>query len=395
MQPVQSSAVEITDLAYGGDGVGRMAGRVCFVPFTLPGERVSVRLTQATKRYARAEVVDILTPAPERVQPPCPYFRVCGGCRYQHVDYAAQVRWKQKQVVDILTRIGQMRALPIAPMIPSPRAYGYRNKITLHGAGPPAFRALTGRHPVAIARCALAAEPINVILREQRLRTLAANEHLVIRSNRAGVARWFTETGGRPTATDGQPGVMTEKILNQFYDYPLTSFFQVNPEVLGQILAVAGKRAAPPGATLIDAYCGAGVCILALTGRDQRGIGIEIDSAAVAAAKTNAARQDARQVNFRHGRAETCLPQALRDTPAAETCLILDPPRAGCTEQVLRSVANYRPGRILYLSCVPPILARDLQRLTGSGYRLVRVQPFDMFPQTAHIECLAELEYMG
>ena len=142
-------------------------------------------------------------------------------------------------------------------------------------------------------------------------------------------------------------------------------------------------------------YCGVGIFVLALTARHQRGIGIEMDGAAVAAAEINAARQAARHVRFRRGRTETCLAQALRDVPAADTCLILDPPRAGCTEPVLRAIARYRPRQLLYLSCVPPILARDLKRLTQSGYRLNRVQPFDMFPQTAHIECLAELDLIS
>jgi len=396
LNPVKFIELDITDLAYGGDGVGRMAGRVCFIPFTLPGERVRARLTQETKRYARAEVMDVLTPAPERVKPPCPYFRACGGCRYQHLDYAAQVRWKHKQVADILTRIGGFRAPPLEQMIPSPHPYGYRNKITLHGSGQPAFRALAGRRNITIARCPLAAEPINDILREQRQRALADNEHLVIRNNLAGAARWFTEIGGRRTASDGQSGPITEKILNQPYDYPLTSFFQVNPEVLNQILTTAGMRLAAFGsATLIDAYCGVGVFVLALTRRHQRGIGIEVDRDAVAAAKANAARQAAQHVSFRQGRAETCLEQALRDAPAADTCLILDPPRTGCTDPVLRAVTRYWPRHLLYLSCVPPILARDLKLLTRSGYRLARVQPFDMFPQTAHIECLAELDLIS
>lgn len=384
--------LDITDLAYGGDGVGRTDGRACFVPFALPGERVRARLTQETKRYARADVMEVLAPSPERIKPPCPYFGACGGCRYQHLDYAAQIRWKQKQVADILTRIGGFSAPTLEPMIPSPRPYGYRNKITLHGPGKPAFLALNDRRLIPITHCPLATEPINAILREQLQRTLAEGENLVIRSNQAGEARWFTECAGRRMASDGKSGLMTEKALAQSYDYPLNSFFQVNPEVFDQILATAGKRVETYDcSTLVDAYCGVGVFVLALTSRHQRGTGIEVDGEAITAAKTNATRQAAGHVQFLQGRAEARLERTLRNSPMERTCLVLDPPRAGCSAPVLSAITKNRPRHILYLSCVPPILARDLKQLAQSGYRLERVQPFDMFPQTAHIECLAEL----
>ena len=136
--------LDITDLAYGGDGVGRTDGRACFVPFALPGERVRARLTQEATRYARADGVEVLASSPERVAPPCPHFRACGGCRYQHLDYAAQVRWKQKQVAEILARIGGFRVPPLEPMIPSSHPYGYRNKITPAWSSTP--RALAVRH---------------------------------------------------------------------------------------------------------------------------------------------------------------------------------------------------------------------------------------------------------
>ena len=342
MTTAQFIELDITDLAYGGDGVGRTDGRACFVPFTLPGERVRAHLTQEAKRYARADVVEMLTPSPERIQPACPHFRVCGGCRYQHLDYAAQVRWKQKQVAEILARIGGFHAPPLEPMIPSPHPYGYRNKITLHGPGQPAFRTLDDRQSIPIAHCPLAAEPINVVLREQFQRTLAegdclAGEHLVIRSNQAGEARWFTECAGRRTASDGKPGTLTEKVLDQSYDYPLNSFFQVNPEVLNQILTTAGIWFKTFGcSTLVDAYCGVGVFVLALARRNQRGIGIEVDGGAITAARANAARQEAHHVTFLQGRAEACLERALRDSPADHTCLVLDPPRAVTCRRLLK-----------------------------------------------------------
>lgn len=396
MATSESIELDISDLAYGGDGVGRTDGCACFVPFALPGERVRARLTQETTRYARADVIEVLASSPERVNPPCPYFRTCGGCQYQHLDYAAQVRWKQKQVAEILARIGGFRATPLEPMIPSPHPYGYRNKITLHGLGQPAFLALNNRQPIPIARCLLATEPINAVLREQLRRTLAKGEHLVIRSNQAGESRWFTECNGRCTASDGKSNTMTEKVLDQPYDYPLNSFFQVNPEVLKQILIVTGGRFETFGcSTLVDAYSGVGVFVLALTRRDQRGIGIEVAAAAVAAARANAARQAAGHVTFLQGRAEARLDRTLRGLPADQTCLVLDPPRAGCSALVLQAITRHRPRRLLYLSCIPPIMARDLKHLAQSGYRLVRVRPFDMFPQTAHIECLAELDLMS
>ncbi len=391
--PQKTIELDIDDLAYGGDGVGRTDGRVCFVPFALPGERVRARLTQEAKRYAHAALIEALTASPERIVPPCPHFRTCGGCRYQHLDYGAQLRWKQKQVADILARIGGFREPPIEPMVPSPHPYGYRNKITLHGPGQPSFTALNSHRLIPIERCPLAIEPINASLRTLLDFTLAANENLIIRSNRAGDVLWCTECAGRCTAAGGNPAMLTEKILSQSYDFPLSSFFQVNPEILDQILITVGERVKTLGCTtLVDAYCGVGVFVLALTSRNQKGIGIEVDAAAIAAARANAARQDAKQVTFLQGPAEARLEQTLREATSDSTCLILDPPRAGCAASVLEAITRHRPRHILYLSCVPPILARDLKQLARAGYRLVSVQPFDMFPQTAHIESLAALE---
>ena len=393
--------IDIADLAYGGDGVGRLAdGRACFVPFALPGERVRVRLVQEASRYARAACLEVLAPSPDRVPPTCPHAGACGGCHYQHLAYPVQLRWKHKQVVDVLARIGGLRDAVVEPIVAGPKPFGYRNKITLHGPGRPAFLDLDGHTRIPIARCPLAHDALNAALATDERHALGPDENLVLRCNAAGEVRGYTERHGRIIArandngATATPAPLTEHLKGLDIEYPATSFFQVNPALLELVLGELDARFATYGCdTLVDAYCGVGVFALTLARRVQRGIGIETDPAAVAAATANARQLSAGHLEFIRGSTDHRLDRVLQAGPAARTCLILDPPRAGCSDAALCAVTRNRPRRVLYVSCVPPILARDLKRLTAAGYRLTRLRPFDMFPQTVHIECLAELEW--
>jgi tRNA/tmRNA/rRNA uracil-C5-methylase (TrmA/RlmC/RlmD family) len=397
--------LEITDIAFGGDGIGRVEGFVVFVPFVLGGELVEVEIVEVKKRYATADLVRVITPSPHRVEPRCQYYRQCAGCQYQHVDYPHQLELKRKQITDIFQRIGGIKEPPIEPVVASPREYNYRNKIVVHGPGAPGFWTMRGRSVIPIARCEIARDEINQRLTEP----LAVDKHLTLRSNSAGQTWLFT-------ASDE---IIEETILGKTLRVPLGSFFQVNREVIELALQHAQQIFAASGcSTLVDAYCGIGLFALFLAdapvGRDRRArrepsdplggpggaalpttriYGIEEDARAIQFANENAERLGLSRYDFYPGKTERLLFYTLRQCKLDETCLILDPPRSGCGKPVLKTLREQKPRKIIYVSCAPPMLARDIKELLKTGYRLERVTPFDMFPQTAHCEAVAELSF--
>lgn len=392
----------IDDVAYGGSGVGRHDGQVVFVPFTLPGERVEARLVRRAARYAMAAPVAVGDPSPQRVAPPCPYYGACGGCQYQHVAYPFQLTLKRKQVTDLLRRIGGLSVPAVEAVVASPHPYGYRNKITLHGPGSPAFLGGDGKTRVAILACPLALPAINDLMARERPMCLAAHEEWIIRCNAQGetrslrVRREHASMRRRRAETPAPAPAdapITERLLGRVFEIPLASFFQVNREVCAALLEqVRARLAADPCEVLIDAHCGVGVMVLSLADLVRRGVGIETDERAIQAARRNAVAQQSRHCRFVEGAVEHRLEGVLESVAAARTCVVLDPPRAGCAPSVLQTLLRWRPRLLLYVSCEPPILARDLKILTHGGYRLTRVTPFDMFPQTARLEVVAELQ---
>jgi tRNA/tmRNA/rRNA uracil-C5-methylase (TrmA/RlmC/RlmD family) len=403
LQSGQRLELDITDIAFGGDGIGRVEGFVVFVPFVLSGERVEVEVVDVKKRYATADLIRVITPATQRVEPRCQYYRQCAGCQYQHVDYRHQLELKRKQIIDIFQRIGGIKEPPIEPVVGSPREYGYRNKIVVHGPGAPGFWTVRGRSVIPIARCEIAREEINQRLTEP----LAVDKHLTLRSNSAGQTWLFTESNE----------IIEETILGKTLRVPLGSFFQVNREVIELALQHARQIFTASGcSTLVDAYCGIGLFALLLADvpaeraasarRESDGpigglgqpalpmahiYGIEEDARAIQFANENAERLSLERYDFYPGKTERLLYYTLRQCKLDETCLVLDPPRSGCGKPVLKTLREQKPRKIIYVSCAPPMLARDIKELLKAGYRLERITPFDMFPQTAHCEAVAEL----
>jgi len=374
----QRLELDITDIAFGGDGIGRIDNFVVFVPFVLEGERVEVEIIQLKKRYAIADLVRVITRSPRRVEPPCPYYTNCAGCQYQHVEYAHQLELKRKQIRDIFQRIGGVTDPPIEPVVGSPKPYAYRNKLVVHGPGPPGFWTVRGRAIIPIDRCAIARDELNVRLTEP----LAVDKHLTLRCNSAGNTWVFTESDE----------VIEETVHGKTLRVPLGSFFQVNPDVIALAVAHARKVfAASQCSTLVDAYCGVGLFALMVGDLAEHVYGIEEDARAIKAANENAARLGLSRYDFYPGKTERLLYYTLRQCKLDGTCLILDPPRSGCGKPVLKTLRELTPRRIVYISCAPPMLARDIKELLKSGYKLERVTPFDMFPQTAHCEAVAEL----
>lgn len=376
LQPGQRLELDITDIAFGGDGIGRAAGFVVFVPFVIAGERVEVEILDVKRRYATADLVRVITPSPQRVAPRCPYYARCAGCQYQHIEYAEQLALKQKQIRDIFQRIGGIKEPPIESVVASPRHYHYRNKIVVHGPGAPGFWTTRGRSILPVQSCPIAREEVSARLAGP----LAVDKHLTIRSNAAGQVWTFAEPPDE---------IIEETILGQTLRVPVGSFFQVNREVIELALQHAQQIFAASGCTtLVDAYCGIGLFALFLGGRIY---GIEEDAKAIAVANQNAAALGLPRYDFYPGKTERLLFYTLRQCKLDETCLILDPPRSGCGKPVLKTLRELKPRQIIYISCAPPMLARDVKELLKHGYRLERVTPFDMFPQTAHCEAVAAL----
>ena len=392
--------LEISDVAYGGDGVGRVNGMAVFVPFTIAGERVRARLCESAPRFARAVLVEALLASPDRVSPKCPWFGKCGGCQYQHIAIARQRAIKRRQLIEALRRIGGIEAPPVLDVVPSPLDYGYRNRIELHGPGKPGYREAASAIRVEIDSCAIARPEIELRFSDLAGIRLEVAETLCIRCNRAGIVQHFrsaSRSAGRQVRFQQERvepvekiGDLVESMAGIQFHVPPGSFFQVNPDVAELVIRdVAGRFEKSGAMRFVDAYCGVGLFALSMAGRAKKCFGIESDPEAIRVARGTAEEHGIRNVEFLGGMAEAMLDGLWPHCPAAETIVLLDPPRSGCSTQVLQSVCTFRPARIMYLSCALPLLARDAAILLKAGYRLESVTPFDMFPQTSHCEALA------
>jgi tRNA/tmRNA/rRNA uracil-C5-methylase (TrmA/RlmC/RlmD family) len=395
--------IEIRDVAYGGDGVGRLDdGRVVFVPFSAVGDRLLARLATQHRRFARGTIEKLLEPGASRVEPRCPYYGECGGCCGQHLAADEQVRLKVGQLRGVLARIGGVRQLPpVDEARPAPEVYDYRNKIALR----PAMSGVrlsgwgyTRRDKVSvlpIESCPIARPELNARLAELRASGEAAtwpsrqkpeSDKLVLRRSSAGEVLAFRV----PPDT-----LLTEKVLDLSLRVPAGGFFQVNPPVLDRL--AGWLREAYRGLsveTLVDGYCGCGVfalCLARFTG--GKTVGIESDRASIRCAEENARAAGLAQCRFVAGAVEDHLESALKSAPDLNrAAVLLDPPRAGCSAEALEAIARRAPGTIILLSCNPATLARDLARLrVGQSYDLGRLALFDMFPQTAYFEAAAIL----
>jgi 23S rRNA (uracil1939-C5)-methyltransferase len=387
---------QIGDVAFGGDGVGRISDLVLFVPFTVDGDEAEVEITEVKKRYTRGRLVRTVTPSVHRAAPPCPYYNRCGGCRMQHIDYAHQLEIKRRQVGQTLRRIAKLSPPNVAPVVPSPLPYGYRGKAEFHleegrGGRRLGLMALATNDIVEVERCGICDDSINRKLGELRAR--------LVRGDVCGEGDrqiiWSDEPGDPPVGVAtgcGKAPDVTRIVRGKRLTVPYRGFFQANTALVEELVdQVAGMCALSGGETIVDAYGGVGLFSLFLGERAGRLFGIEGDREAVRCAEINLRREGLGQAEFLQGDVADVLDREFVHGQTKVDVVVLDPPRDGCGREVIERAAAIGPERIVYVSCNPATQARDIGDLSERGYALSRLQPLDMFPQTAHIEVVALL----
>ena len=385
----QEIELEITALTNMGQGLGRVDGWVVMVPYALPGELVRARIYRNDKNFSEGDLAGVLRPSPHRVEPRCPIFGQCGGCQYQHLGYAEQLEWKRRQVEELLQHMAKVE-FPVAPVIASPQEFGYRSKITPHfepdrdGAVQEIGFLKAGRRKelVDVPHCDIATDAINAVLQRERA---------MIRSKSwKRAATLLLRDTGSEVLTDNNATALTE-VGGLTFEFLAGDFFQNNPFILESFVGWAVRQAKQSGARfLVDTYCGSGLFSLFGAREFERVTGIEISVTAVERARRNAERNGLANCTFTAGSAEAIFENIT--TPAAETAVIIDPPRRGSDEVFLRQLFAFGPRTVVYVSCNPATQMRDLRHLLDAGYRLIAVQPFDLFPQTKHLECVITVE---
>jgi 23S rRNA (uracil1939-C5)-methyltransferase/tRNA (uracil-5-)-methyltransferase len=364
-------------------------GWVIFVPFALPRERVRIRIWRNDKNCSHADLMEILEPSPDRVDPVCPLFGTCGGCQYQHLSYGRQLEWKRDQVAALLHHMAGIDH-EVLPPIPSPVAWNYRSKITPHfqkpkggTMGPIGFLAHGTRNRIIdVPQCPIAMDAINGALPAERRRVQQSaakfkkGATLLLRATHKGVS-----TNNRE--------VVEERVGDLRFSFLAGDFFQNNPFILPAFTGYVAAQAATGCRHLVDAYCGSGLFTLSLASRFDEAIGVEVSETAADWARQNARANGIDNVTITTAPAEAIF--AGITFPADDTAVVIDPPRKGCGPEFLTQLCAFLPKRLVYVSCNPATQIRDLQPLIEAGYSIEEIQPFDLFPQTRHLECVVTL----
>ncbi len=406
----------LTTLTYGGDAMGRLPdNRAVFVPFGLPGERVRIRLTADKRNFARGELVEILETSPGRITPRCIHFGECGGCHYQNLPYEDQLKVKREILRDQLLRIGKIENPPVHDTVPSPSPWNYRNHVQFHltGEGKLGYMSQVsgeqGLGVMAITECHLPEGSINQLWPQLEFEPETEIERVSLRSGvdeelmlvleseapeppeleiEAGIS--ITHLFEENTVVIAGNDSITMRVLDRDFRVSAASFFQVNTAMAEKMVDhLLTKLPASPNATLLDIYCGAGLFSAFFAAKFARVIGIESSPSSCEDFAFNL--DEFENVELYEGLAEEVLPAFVGgiDNP---TYVIVDPPRAGLDKNVVDGILKLAPQVIAYVSCDPSTLARDAARLINGGYKLKQVTPFDLFPQTFHIESISIFE---
>ena len=382
----------IERLVAGGEGLAHLPdGRAVFIPQTAPGELVRVRLVEEKPTFARGRLLEVLQPSPVRRAAPCPHYGTCGGCQLQHVQYAAQVEAKQAFIREALLRLGQIAWDGPIPMRTGPE-WGYRSrvqfKLDVDGHRLRVGFYTSGTNDLCdIETCPLLAPPLArlpAVLRQQAPSSLAGKTLDIALGDDDGLSAFpaFADLPGRP---------VTRRIGHFVYTYDARCFFQVNRELVAALVAEVVPDDLPFGGLALDLYAGVGLFTLPLARKFRQVLAIEASPNAVAFARENIRHN---QLTNAQVVAEDCA-RWMQMRAAAFTdrvdWLVADPPRAGLDSAVRTGLVTIRPRQIVYVSCHPATLARDLKVLLAHGYRLTKLVGLDLFPQTAHVEVVAQL----
>lgn len=371
---------QITALAYGGAGIGRLPdGRVCFVPLTLPGELVEVSLVEEKKRFVRGRLNKILSSSDSRIDCECPHFGSCPGCVYRHCTYQSEIYWKDRQLRDFLHRSGLVAEDAFQEPFAAPETDFYRNKLTLHRSetGAYGYYALDNETILPVAGCRLAKKELNELIPS------ASGENALLR---------FTDINGARQISKEAPGILQEDLPGVgIFEVSGSGFFQTNLSVAAELVRQVKKFALGSG-EILELYCGVGVFSIALAKDDPslHCTGIELNKRAVDFAISNAQRHNvADRCRFFAGDAGRTPAKFRRKK---NFTLLLDPPRSGMEKDTLKKVVALGAEKVIYISCAADTLGRDLKEFVATGYRVTTSQVLDMFPRTAHFEVLTVLE---
>ena len=441
--------IRISSLGSSGEGVGRMEGFTVFVQGALPGELVRVRIGEVKKSYASGRLLKVLEASLDRVKPKCPIYKECGGCQLQHLSYEGQLKVKQQQVKDAMERIGNNNDLPVLPVLGAESPWNYRNKVAfpvgrekgrtiigcfaqgshkiidasncliqdeLNNEAINAVREVveklgipvydedrhTGIMRHVVARTGINGQLMVVLvtavkelrrekeivkmLRSRLPKMVSLQQNIQTYRNNVILGRETKLLWGRPT--------IKAKLGKFLFNVSARSFFQVNTKQAEVLYDKALEFAQLTGKeTVIDAYCGTGTISLYLAQKARKVYGVEIVSPAIKDAEKNARENNVRNAEFIVGDCTKVMPRLYKQGVRPDV-VVVDPPRAGCTQQVLETFANMQPQRIIYVSCNPATLARDIEILDGLGYKAEKVQPVDMFSHSSHVEnvCLLKIK---
>jgi 23S rRNA (uracil1939-C5)-methyltransferase len=400
--------VVLTTFTYGGEVLGRLPdGRAVFVPFALPGEKVRIHLVEDKKRYARAELLEVVEASQERIDPLCVHFGLCGGCHYQHLPYSVQLKIKSAILQDQLERIGKFEDPPVMATIPSPREYYYRNHVQFHltPGGELGYHEAISNRVFAIQECHLPEEPIKQVWPFLEVEPLPGLERISMRSGEDGDVLVTLESedpflpefsieelpisvaqvspGGTEVLAGSDHVVM--EVLGRAFRVSAGSFFQVNTPMADKLVDhVLTHLNLKPTASVLDVYAGVGLFSAFLAPKAHHLIAIESSPTACDDFVTNLDEFD--NISLYEGLAEEILPRLDFIQPEV---ILVDPPRSGLETGALDGIVHLKPEILVYVSCDPATLARDGRRLAREGYRLTQATPFDLFPQTYHIESVS------
>lgn len=396
--------IDLTTLVYGGDAMGRLDdGRAVFVPFALPGERVRVRLNEEKRGFARGELLEVLQASPDRITPRCRHFGACGGCHYQHLGYEKQLAVKTEILRDQLQRIGKIADPPVRPAVGS-AAWYYRNHVQFHltGGGKLGYVRAAAPGVLPISECHLPEPPLNSLWPQLEFEAGSPIGRVALRLGAGGEILLVLESDEpEPPEVQIEAGVsvvhafedhaivlagddrLSMRVLDREFTVSAGSFFQVNTAMAGEMAAQVLKYLPEKSGTILDLYCGVGLFSAFLAPKCTRLIGVESSPAACEDFAINLDEFD--HVELYEGAVEEVLPRLKAESDFA----VVDPPRAGLDRAALDAIIALAPPRLVYVSCDPSTLARDAARLLTGGYRLLEATPFDLFPQTYHIESIS------